>query len=96
MDRGNKVKYRGIQIGKVDDISYYGQRRPSCDWPSMAVSCTTFPSNAGVHIASNTIFGAKSVEFIPPKDHLRRRRCGRARIWRSRRYRSKSIRCFSR
>ena len=26
MDRGNKVKYRGIQIGKVDDISYAGEQ----------------------------------------------------------------------
>jgi phospholipid/cholesterol/gamma-HCH transport system substrate-binding protein len=28
------------------------------------------PANAAVHIASNTIFGAKSVEFIPPKSPL--------------------------
>ena len=25
MDRGNKVKYRGVQIGKVEDISYAGR-----------------------------------------------------------------------
>jgi len=28
------------------------------------------PANAAVHIASNTIFGAKSVDFIPPKTPL--------------------------
>jgi phospholipid/cholesterol/gamma-HCH transport system substrate-binding protein len=29
MDPGNKVKYRGIQIGKVDDISYAGRTGPA-------------------------------------------------------------------
>ena len=53
------------------------------------------PANAAVHIASNTIFGAKSVEFIPPKSPWRTR-CARVRIWRSRRYRWKSIPCSSR
>ena len=67
MDRGNKVKYRGIQIGKVDDISYAGnaaQLRLAIDGGELHY----IPSNAGVHIASSTVFGAKSVEFIPPKD----------------------------
>jgi phospholipid/cholesterol/gamma-HCH transport system substrate-binding protein len=66
MDRGNKVKYRGIQIGKVDDISYAGeeaQLRLAIDGGELHF----IPSNAAVHIASSTVFGAKSVEFIPPK-----------------------------
>jgi phospholipid/cholesterol/gamma-HCH transport system substrate-binding protein len=66
MDRGNKVKYRGIQIGKVDDISYTGDRARL----SLAIDggeLRYIPDNASVHIASNTIFGAKSVEFIAPK-----------------------------
>ena len=66
MDRGNKVKYRGIQIGKVDDISYAGEQaqlRLVIDGGELHY----IPSNAAVHIASSTIFGAKSVEFIPPK-----------------------------
>ena len=66
MDRGNKVKYRGIQIGKVDDISYEGERahlKLAIDGGELRF----IPSNAAVHIASNTVFGAKSVEFIPPK-----------------------------
>jgi phospholipid/cholesterol/gamma-HCH transport system substrate-binding protein len=66
MDRGNKVKYRGIQIGKVDDISYTGDQAQL----SLAIDggeLHYIPANASVHIASNTIFGAKSVEFIAPK-----------------------------
>jgi phospholipid/cholesterol/gamma-HCH transport system substrate-binding protein len=66
MDRGNKVKYRGIQIGKVDDISYGGeeaQLKLAIDGGELHY----IPSNAAVHIASSTVFGAKSVEFIPPK-----------------------------
>jgi phospholipid/cholesterol/gamma-HCH transport system substrate-binding protein len=65
MDRGNKVKYRGIQIGKVDNISYDGeeaQLRLAIDSGQLRF----IPSNAQVHIASNTIFGAKSVEFVNP------------------------------
>ena len=66
MDRGNKVKYRGIQIGKVDNISYTGDQAQL----SLVIAggeLRYIPANASVHIASNTIFGAKSVEFIAPK-----------------------------
>jgi phospholipid/cholesterol/gamma-HCH transport system substrate-binding protein len=66
MDRGGKVKYRGIQIGKVDDISYrddQAQLKLAIDSGELKY----IPANAGVHIASNTVFGAKSVEFVPPK-----------------------------
>ena len=69
MDRGGKVKYRGIQIGKVDDISYrddQAQLKLAIDSGELKY----IPANAGVHIASNTVFGAKSVEFITPKSPL--------------------------
>jgi phospholipid/cholesterol/gamma-HCH transport system substrate-binding protein len=69
MDRGGKVKYRGIQIGTVDDISYaddQAQLTLAIDDGQLAY----IPANAPVHIASNTIFGAKSVEFITPKSPL--------------------------
>jgi phospholipid/cholesterol/gamma-HCH transport system substrate-binding protein len=66
MDRGNKVKYRGLQIGKVGNITY------SADEAHLTLDIASgelryIPANAVVHIASSTIFGAKSVEFIPPK-----------------------------
>ena len=66
MDKGAKVKYRGIQVGKVDDISYSGEQARL----TLAINSDQMrfiPSNATVHIAGNTIFGAKSVEFIPPQ-----------------------------
>jgi phospholipid/cholesterol/gamma-HCH transport system substrate-binding protein len=65
MEKGAKVKYRGIQVGKVDDISYAGDQARL----TLAINSGEMhfiPSNATVHIAGNTIFGAKSVEFVPP------------------------------
>jgi phospholipid/cholesterol/gamma-HCH transport system substrate-binding protein len=65
MERDAKVKYRGIQVGKVKAIKYQGnQAKLILAMDSSAMSY--IPSNAAVHIASNTVFGAKSVEFIPP------------------------------
>ena len=66
MEKGAKVKYRGIQVGKVTDISYSNDQARL----TLAISSDEMgfiPSNASVHIAGNTIFGAKSVEFIPPQ-----------------------------
>ncbi|MBS2075195.1 hypothetical protein KCQ61_26355, partial [Klebsiella pneumoniae] len=50
----------------VTDISYSGNQarlKLAIDSGEMGF----IPSNATVRIAGNTIFGAKSVEFIPPK-----------------------------
>ena len=66
MEKGAKVKYRGIQVGKVEDISYGGDQARL----TLAINSGEMhfiPSNATVHIAGNTIFGAKSVEFLPPE-----------------------------
>jgi phospholipid/cholesterol/gamma-HCH transport system substrate-binding protein len=66
MDTGAKVKYRGIQVGKVEAIDYADdQARLTLAINSDAMHF--IPSNATVHIASNTIFGAKAVEFLPPR-----------------------------
>ena len=66
MEKGAKVKFRGIQVGKVEGISYAG------DGARLTLAINSgemhfIPSNATVHIAGNTIFGAKSVEFISPE-----------------------------
>ncbi len=64
MEPDGKVKYRGIQIGKVKNVSYSGDQAQL----NLAIDSDEMhfiPDNATVHIASNTIFGAKSVEFIP-------------------------------
>jgi len=65
MDRDAKVKYRGIQIGQVDSIEYAGDQAKL----TLAIDSNEMrfiPSNAIVRIASTTVFGAKSVEFVPP------------------------------
>jgi phospholipid/cholesterol/gamma-HCH transport system substrate-binding protein len=66
MEKDAKVKYRGIQIGKVKDIEYVGDQAQL----TLAIDSGNMryiPSNTVVRIASNTIFGAKSVEFVPPQ-----------------------------
>ena len=66
MEKGAKVKFRGIQVGKVEGISYAGDQARL----TLAINSGEMhfiPSNATVHIAGNTIFGAKSVEFISPE-----------------------------
>jgi len=66
MEKGAKVKYRGLQIGKVESIDYSGdQARLTLGIDSNDLHF--IPSNATVHLAGNTIFGAKSVEFLPPQ-----------------------------
>ncbi|OBK74453.1 MCE family protein [Mycobacterium sp. 1274761.0] len=65
MDRDAKVKYRGIQIGEVSAIDYAGdQAKLTLEIASSQMRY--IPSNAPVRIASTTVFGAKSVEFVPP------------------------------
>ena len=66
MEKGAKVKYRGIQIGTVEDISY-GNDQARLTLAISSDEMGFIPSNATVHIAGNTVFGAKSVEFIPPR-----------------------------
>ena len=66
METNAKVKYRGIQIGKVEDIAYSGDQAKL----TLVINRDQMrfvPSNAPVRIASTTVFGAKSVEFIAPE-----------------------------
>jgi phospholipid/cholesterol/gamma-HCH transport system substrate-binding protein len=66
MDKDAKVKYRGIQIGKVEDIAYSGDQATL----TLAINRDQIryvPGNAPVRIGSTTVFGAKSVEFLAPE-----------------------------
>jgi phospholipid/cholesterol/gamma-HCH transport system substrate-binding protein len=75
MERDAKVKYRGIQIGKVKSIDYAGDQARL----TLAVDSSQLryvPSNAGVQIAGNTVFGAKSVEFVTPVSPVGRMKPG--------------------
>ena len=65
MERDAKVKYRGIQIGEVKSIEYAGDQAKL----TLAIRSDELryiPANADVRIAGTTVFGAKSVEFLPP------------------------------
>jgi phospholipid/cholesterol/gamma-HCH transport system substrate-binding protein len=67
MESDAKVKYRGIQIGEVKKIEYAGDQAKL----TLAIDSNQMrwiPANAIVHIGGTTIFGAKSVEFLPPED----------------------------
>jgi phospholipid/cholesterol/gamma-HCH transport system substrate-binding protein len=67
MDKDAKVKYRGVQIGKVKDISFKDDQAKL----TLAIDSNQMhylPHKPDVRIASNTVFGAKSVEFLPSKD----------------------------
>ncbi|MEH3142213.1 MAG: MCE family protein [Mycobacterium kyogaense] len=67
METKAKVKYRGIQVGEVESIDYAGQDAKL----TLAIRSDDMryiPSNAPVRIAGNTIFGAKSVEFLTPEN----------------------------
>lgn len=65
MDKDAKVKARGVEIGKVADI----RREADHSVVELAVrpdELRSIPANAPVHIGSNTVFGAKTVEFQMP------------------------------
>ncbi|MBI5336655.1 phospholipid/cholesterol/gamma-HCH transport system substrate-binding protein [Mycobacterium sp. BK558] len=67
METKAKVKYRGLQVGQVESIEYAGDDAKL----TLAINrgdLRYIPSNATVRIAGNTIFGAKSVEFLTPQD----------------------------
>ncbi len=65
MEPDAKVKYLGVQVGKVSAVDYDGNDAQL----TLAIRSDQLgfiPSNSLVRIASNTVFGAKAVEFIAP------------------------------
>src|SRR5882757_1977922 len=66
MEQDAKVKYRGIQIGQVKKIELAGDEAKL----TLAIDSNQMrfiPSDATVRIGGTTVFGAKAVEFLPPK-----------------------------
>ncbi|KWX67253.1 MCE family protein [Mycobacterium sp. NAZ190054] len=66
MDVDAKVKYRGIQVGKVESIEYAGDGAKL----TLAINRSDMryiPADSPVRIGGTTIFGAKAVEFLPPE-----------------------------
>jgi phospholipid/cholesterol/gamma-HCH transport system substrate-binding protein len=67
MESKAKVKFRGIQVGEVQSIEYAGDKAKL----TLAIRSGEMhyiPSNSTVRIAGTTIFGAKAVEFMEPKN----------------------------
>ena len=65
MEADAKVRSRGVEIGNVTDI------RQEFDGATLEIevdpaALEAIPSNSMVSIGSNTVFGAKSVDFEPP------------------------------
>ena len=66
MEPDAKVKYLGLQVGKVSAVDYDGADARL----TLAIRSDQMgfiPSNSLVRIASNTVFGAKAVELVPPE-----------------------------
>jgi virulence factor Mce-like protein len=66
MDRGAKVKLNGAQIGTVSAVDEAPDGRAELKLAIDRARMGLVPSNTLVEIAANTVFGAKSVEFLPP------------------------------
>jgi phospholipid/cholesterol/gamma-HCH transport system substrate-binding protein len=75
MDVDAKVKYRGVQVGEVKKIEYAGNQA-KLTLSIVSSEMRYIPANALVRIGSTTVFGAKAVEFLEPKQPEGRLRPG--------------------
>ena len=68
MNPDAKVKMRGVQVGKVDSIESLPNGQAAIHLAMDPSQLHFIPGNVLVDIASSTVFGAKSVELVPPAD----------------------------
>jgi phospholipid/cholesterol/gamma-HCH transport system substrate-binding protein len=61
-----KVKLLGVDIGRVDSIEALPDGRAAIRLAIEPGQLRQIPGNSHVDISSPTVFGAKSVEFVPP------------------------------
>lgn len=66
MNPDAKVKMRGVQVGKVDSIEPLPNGEAAIHLAMDPSQMHFIPGNVLVNIASSTVFGAKSVELVPP------------------------------
>ncbi|MGE2815814.1 MCE family protein [Mycobacterium heidelbergense] len=66
MNPDAKVKMRGVQVGKVASIDSLPNGQAAIHLAMDPSQLRFIPSNVLVNIASSTVFGAKSVELVPP------------------------------
>lgn len=65
MDPGARVKLNGAQIGTVSEITERPDGRAALTLAIDPARMGLLPDNVDVEIGANTVFGAKSVEFVP-------------------------------
>ncbi|BBY80470.1 MCE family protein [Mycolicibacterium pulveris] len=68
MDPGARVKLNGAQIGTVSEITERPDGRAALTLAIDPARMGLLPDNVDVEIGANTVFGAKSVEFVPPRN----------------------------
>lgn len=68
MNPDAKVKMRGVQVGKVDSIESLPNGQAAIHLAMDPSQLQFIPANVLVNIASSTVFGAKSVELVPPAE----------------------------
>ena len=68
MNPDARVKMRGVQVGKVSSIQETPDGRAALHLAMDPSQLRLIPSNVLVDITSNTVFGAKFVQLVPPKD----------------------------
>jgi phospholipid/cholesterol/gamma-HCH transport system substrate-binding protein len=68
MNNDAKVKMRGVQIGKVKSIEYRSDGTAALHLAMDPSQLRLIPSNVKVDIESSTVFGAKSVDMVPPEN----------------------------
>ena len=68
MNPNAKVKMRGVQVGKVDTIESLPNGQAAIHLAMDPSQLKYIPSNVLADINSSTVFGAKSVELVPPAE----------------------------
>lgn len=68
MNPDAKVKMRGVQVGTVDSIEHRADGTAALHLAIDPAQLSLIPSNVRVDIASSTVFGAKSVQFVAPPE----------------------------
>jgi len=68
MNPDAKVKMRGVQVGKVASIDSLPNGEAAIHLAMDPSQLHFIPGNVLVNIASSTVFGAKSVELLPPAE----------------------------
>lgn len=66
MNPDAKVKLRGVQVGKVASIDSLPDGKAAIHLAMNPSDLKYIPANVLVDITSSTVFGAKSVELVPP------------------------------